>query len=62
MGWHVRRRNGRTVFWHNGGTSGFGSFCGFDRQRSIAVVALYNSPPTPKADAAGFAVLEDVAT
>jgi CubicO group peptidase (beta-lactamase class C family) len=60
MGWHIRRWSDRTVLWHNGGTSGFGSFCAFERRRSKAVVALYNSPPTPKLDAACFALLEDL--
>lgn len=60
MAWHVRRRGDRTVVWHNGGTSGFGSFCAFERQRSIAVVALYNSTPTPEADAACFSILEEL--
>ena len=60
MAWHVRRRNDRTVLWHNGGTSGFGSFCAFERRRSTAVVALYNSAPTPKVDAACLSILEEL--
>jgi hypothetical protein len=57
MAWHIRQLGDRTVLWHNGGTSGFGSFCAFERRRSVAVVALYNSAPTPKVDAACFSIL-----
>jgi CubicO group peptidase (beta-lactamase class C family) len=28
--------------WHNGGTGGFSSFCGFDRARGVGVVLLTN--------------------
>lgn len=30
LGWHIQIREGGSTVWHNGGTGGFRSFCGFD--------------------------------
>jgi CubicO group peptidase (beta-lactamase class C family) len=36
-------KKGQLVTWHNGGTGGFSTFCGFIREKNIAVVVLANS-------------------
>lgn len=43
LGWNIRTKNGGTIVWHNGGTSGFASFVGFDPQRRTGVVVLSNT-------------------
>ncbi|MES2512999.1 MAG: serine hydrolase domain-containing protein, partial [Bacteroidota bacterium] len=36
-------RTGNTLIWHNGGTYGFSSFCGFVKEKKAGVVLLSNS-------------------
>jgi CubicO group peptidase (beta-lactamase class C family) len=36
-------KKGQLVTWHNGGTGGFSTFCGFIREKNKAVVMLANS-------------------
>lgn len=44
LGWQLTRlKNGDELTWHNGGTFGFSSFCGFVRNRDFGVVVLSNS-------------------
>ncbi len=43
LGWIIDRRHGTEIYWHNGGTAGFHSFCGFRPDRKTAVVVLNNS-------------------
>jgi D-alanyl-D-alanine-carboxypeptidase/D-alanyl-D-alanine-endopeptidase len=43
LGWQIRKRGERTIYWHNGGTGGTRSFMGFDRTAQAAVVVLGNS-------------------
>jgi len=43
LGWHVWTKHGVTIVWHNGGTGGFRSFCGFRPDQKIGVVVLTNS-------------------
>lgn len=56
LGWHVSPLGRRTMIWHNGGTGGYRSFCGFVPETKTAVVVLANS--TGEVDAAGVAILE----
>jgi CubicO group peptidase (beta-lactamase class C family) len=42
MGWHVWKKNGREIIWHNGGTGGFASFAGFDPASGTGIVVLTN--------------------
>ena len=35
--------NGQLMTWHNGGTGGFSSFCGFVKSKKVGVVILANS-------------------
>ncbi|MBN2288817.1 MAG: serine hydrolase, partial [Candidatus Glassbacteria bacterium] len=43
MGWHVSKKYGSEIVWHNGGTGGYRSFIGFDRQKRLGVVVLSSS-------------------
>jgi CubicO group peptidase (beta-lactamase class C family) len=43
LAWHLKRSGDRVVIWHNGGTGGFHSFCGFDPVTRTGVVVLANS-------------------
>ncbi len=42
-GWHVWTKHATTIIWHNGGTGGYHSFCGFRPDKKIGVVVLANS-------------------
>ncbi|WP_199539284.1 serine hydrolase domain-containing protein [Desertihabitans brevis] len=48
--------DGRTITWHNGGTGGFSSWLGVDREAGTAVVVL--SATSASVDGAGLALLE----
>jgi CubicO group peptidase (beta-lactamase class C family) len=41
--WIIDSNN--NIIWHNGGTSNYNSYIGFDKERQIAVVILSNLPP-----------------
>ena len=56
MGWHISTRFGTEIIWHNGGTGGYHSFCGFAPDRGFGVVVLSNS--TDDIDDLGFHLLE----
>jgi D-alanyl-D-alanine-carboxypeptidase/D-alanyl-D-alanine-endopeptidase len=44
LGWLIRiLDDGRKVLWHNGGTGGFRTWMGFDKDRRVAVIVLTNS-------------------
>ena len=43
LAWHVRKKFGSEIVWHNGGTGGYHSFIGFDRTNRQGVVVLSNS-------------------
>ena len=43
LGWHVLKKFGTEIVWHNGGTGGYHSFIGFDKKKRIGVVVLSNS-------------------
>lgn len=42
LGWHIDRRYASEVIWHNGGTGGYHSYCGFRADRKLGVVVLSN--------------------
>ncbi len=46
MGWMLDTENGIT--WHNGGTTNFNSYIGFNREKKLGVVILSNISPTKK--------------
>jgi len=57
LGWHITTRDGKFLVWHNGGTGGFRSFCGYAPDRGIAVVVLTNTS-MPGVDDIGFHLLD----
>jgi hypothetical protein len=38
--WLIQTRNGRSIVWHNGGTGGYRSFVGLDREARTGVIVL----------------------
>jgi CubicO group peptidase (beta-lactamase class C family) len=56
MNWIIRRTDGRDVVWHNGGTGGYRTWMGFDKQKGLAAVVLTNS--AHGADDLGFELLK----
>ena len=57
LAWHLRRSGERVLIWHNGGTGGFRSFCGFDPATKAGVVVLANS--SEGIDDIGFHLLDE---
>ncbi|MGH7455782.1 MAG: serine hydrolase, partial [bacterium] len=43
LGWHILKKDGSEIIWHNGGTGGYHSFIGFDKSKGLGVVVLSNS-------------------
>jgi len=43
LGWLFYPADGREIAWHNGGTGGFRSFAGYDREERVGVVVLSNA-------------------
>lgn len=43
LGWIIDEEN--NIIWHNGGTSDYNSYLGFDKEKQIGVVILSNLPP-----------------
>lgn len=43
LGWHIWNKHGTEIVWHNGGTGGYRSFCGFAPGKKLGVVVLTNS-------------------
>ena len=43
MGWHIWRKYGTEIVWHNGGTGGYRSWAGFDPAKKAGVVVLCNT-------------------
>lgn len=56
-GWLVSKDDGRTITWHNGGTGGFRTWFGLDRERGTAV--FLSGATTADLDAAGQALLRE---
>lgn len=58
LGWHALRLNGRDILWHNGGTSGYRSFVGFDPAAHVGVVVLSNAGTAVGVDDIGRHLLD----
>jgi CubicO group peptidase (beta-lactamase class C family) len=56
LAWHIRDNGQTRIVWHNGGTGGYRTFCGFIKERGIGVVVLSNM--NLSADDIGFHVLD----
>ncbi len=55
-GWHITKGHGTEMIWHNGGTGGYHSFCGFVLDKKLGAVVLTNS--SHDIDKIGFHLLE----
>ena len=59
MGWHMSMRPGdREIVWHNGGTGGYRSFVGYDRNAGLGVVVLSNTSTPVGVDDIGMHLLD----
>jgi len=47
LNWMLSSIDGKNLTWHNGGTAGFRSFCGFVRETNTGVVILSNAALDP---------------
>lgn len=56
LGWHIRDNGKTQIIWHNGGTGGYRTFCGFIKDKKIGVVVLSNM--NISADDIGFHLLD----
>lgn len=56
LGWHIQDNENTRILWHNGGTGGHRSFCGFIKEKKIGVVVLSNM--NISADDIGFHLLD----
>ena len=56
MNWIISPREGQEVVWHNGGTGGYRTWLGFDKNKGLAAVVLTNS--SHGADDLGFELLK----
>src|SRR5438477_12556931 len=43
LAWHLTKRFGSEITWHNGATGGYHSYIGLNQQKKRAVVVLANS-------------------
>jgi len=59
--WIVSKREGREVFWHNGGTGGYRCFMGFDPKSRVGVVVLSNMSTNTGVDDIGMHLLDSSA-
>lgn len=59
LGWHIQEGAEGPVIWHNGGTGGYRTFCGFVKETGVGVVVLTNSDTG--ADDIGFKLLNSKA-
>lgn len=56
INWHIRDNGTTKIIWHNGGTGGYRTFCGFIKDKKIGVVVLSNM--NIGADDIGFHLLD----
>jgi len=57
LGWAIRENDNTKIIWHNGGTGGYRTFCGFVKENKTGVVVLSNS--NAGADDIGFHLLDN---
>lgn len=43
LGWHILDNGKTKIVWHNGGTGGYRTFCGFIKDKKIGAVVLSNT-------------------
>ena len=57
LGWHIRDNGITQIIWHNGGTGGYRTFCGFIKDKKVGVIVLSNM--NISADDIGFHLLDN---
>lgn len=57
LGWHILDSTQAQIIWHNGGTGGYRTFCGFTKDKKMGVVVLSNM--NISADDLGFHILDN---
>jgi CubicO group peptidase (beta-lactamase class C family) len=58
LAWIVAKKDGREIYWHNGGTGGYRSFIGFDPKSRVGVVLLSNMSTRTGVDDIGMHLLD----
>jgi hypothetical protein len=58
LAWIAAKREGRVIYWHNGGTGGYRAFMGFDPKSRVGVVALSNMSTRTGVDDIGLHLLD----
>lgn len=58
MAWLVAKKEGREIFWHNGGTGGYRCFMGYDPKSRVGVVVLSNMSTGAGVDDIGMHLLD----
>ncbi len=58
LAWHVFTANGKSIFWHNGGTGGYRTYMGFDPAARTGVVVLMNAVSLAGGDDIGRHLLD----
>jgi len=58
LAWMIQPLDNETVIWHNGGTGGFRSYCGFIKSKKAGVILLSNS--SASVDEAGLELLRNI--
>jgi serine-type D-Ala-D-Ala carboxypeptidase/endopeptidase len=58
LGWIAAKREGRVIYWHNGGTGGYRSFFGYDPKSRVGVVLLSNMSTRTGVDDIGLHLLD----
>jgi serine-type D-Ala-D-Ala carboxypeptidase/endopeptidase len=58
LGWHISKRPGGEIVWHNGGTGGYRSWIGFDPKSRTGVVVLSNTSTNTGIDDIGLHLLD----
>ncbi len=63
LGWHLAKAAGRSPFvWHNGGTYGFSTFLGYDREkRTVVFIAINRFNVNSQSDKLGIETLRKMA-
>src|ERR1017187_3791864 len=58
LAWIVAKKEGREIYWQNGGTGGYRSFIGFDPKSRVGVVLLSNMSTRTGMDDIGMHLLD----
>jgi CubicO group peptidase (beta-lactamase class C family) len=58
LAWIAAKREGRVIYWHNGGTGGYRSFFGYDPKSRVGVVLLSNMSTRTGVDDIGLHLLD----